>query len=345
MGGRALSVPTRRYGKKEFLALKDEVVKILDKTFAFKTVPLYFREKETFGDLDVVIAWDKMGQEENREELLAHYIQDTFDPDEIFHTKNSNSWSFDYKECQVDFIMCEDDDFWCFYHYFAYNDLGNFIGVLARNVGLKYGQNGLTYDHYFKGMNVGRITVSKDYCEIFEFLGLDYTRFMRGFDNLSEIVEFVASSKYFSYDSFQLKNLNKINRERNLKRSSYMFMLDYIEEHHKTNKFTPPEDKTDLIKAADRFFPEFDYTYETRRLEYEITKELFIKSKFSTGDVIRLTNMEPEQSQEKFDLFKKHVEQYDESFWNQFILNNTKKDIENEFLRFNKMPTIKRTDN
>lgn len=285
MGGRALKTAfTRRYEKAEFLALKDEVVKILDKEFEYKTVPLYYRDKESFGDLDVVIAWEP-GQCDDGNAIRA-YIESTFKPTEIFHNSNSNSWSFDYKECQVDFIMCPKADFWCYYHYFAYNDLGNFIGVLARNIGLKYGQEGLFYDHYFKEKNVGRIIVSKTYPEIFKFLDLDYLMFMRGFNNLEEIFAFITTSKYYNGEFFQLSALNKINRERNLKRTSYMAMLDYIETNPKESSFQYVEDKTPYIKMANDFFPEFNYKEETRRLEYEMCRELYVKSKFS-GDMVR----------------------------------------------------------
>lgn len=285
MGGRALKLAyTRRYEKKEFLALKDEMIKILDRDFKFKTVPLYYRDKETFGDLDIIITWAP-GNVENGSALRS-YIEDTFNPLEIYHTKNSNSWSFDYKECQVDFIMCAEEDFWTYYHYFSYNDLGNFIGVLARNLGLKYGQEGLFYDHYFKNKNVGRISVSKDYRRIFEFLDLDYTRFMRGFDNMEEIFDFVASSKYYNYEFYQLSNLNKINRERNVKRASYMSLLEYIDKNHKRTTFEYVKDKTPYIQKAAEFFPEFKYKEETRRMEYEEVSKLYVSSKLN-GDMVR----------------------------------------------------------
>jgi hypothetical protein len=306
MGGRALKTAhTRRYEKKEFLALKDEVVEILNKEFRWKTVPLYYREKETFGDLDVIIAWDKIKDGQ----ALRKYIEDTFKPTEIYHTSNSNSWSFDYKECQVDFIMCKEEDFWCHYHYFSYNDLGNFIGALARNVGLKYGQEGLVYDHYFKGSKVGRISVSKNYWDIFEFLGLSYKRFMMGFDNMEDVFEFVKTSKYFNSERYQLKNLNKINRERNLKRANYLAFIDYIEKNPKDVEFEYVYDKSEYIKLANKFFDSFEYTLGVRELEYEVTKKLYMKSKLSGGDIIQLyPNIDKRKIKGLFNEYKNHVE-------------------------------------
>jgi len=53
---------------------------------------------------------------------MNDYIDATFKPNEIFH--NGNAWSFDYKELQVDFITCADEDYDSNYHYLAFNDLG-----------------------------------------------------------------------------------------------------------------------------------------------------------------------------------------------------------------------------
>jgi hypothetical protein len=324
MGGRALkSAYTRRYEKKEFLALKDEVVEILNKDFRWKTVPLYYREKETFGDLDVIIAWDKISDGQ----ALRKYIEETFKPTEIYHTKNSNSWSFDYKECQVDFVMCKEEDFWCHYHYFSYNDLGNFIGALARNVGLKYGQEGLVYDHYFKGSKVGRVSVSKNYWEIFEFLDLSYKRFMMGFDNMEEVFEFVKTSKYFNSERYQLKNLNKINRERNLKRANYLAFIDYMEKNPKDEEFEYMEDKTSFIKLAKDFFPDFNYDLETRKMEFEVCKGLYAKAKFNGGILIKKYGIPPTKLPILIEHFKEMVHEEERMDYYDYLVSNELSEI------------------
>lgn len=65
--------------------------------------------------------------------------------------------------------------------YLSYNDLGNFIGRIAHGLGLKYGQEGLWYEHMFKNMNVGAVMISQNYPKIYEFLGLDFKRWEEGF--------------------------------------------------------------------------------------------------------------------------------------------------------------------
>lgn len=158
---------------------------------------------------------------------MEEFIKTEFKPNEIFH--NGNCWTFDYKEVQVDLIMSSGEHFYNHFFYMSYNDLGNFIGRLAHSVGLKYGQEGLWYNHYYKNTKLGRIIISKDYREIFNYLDLDYNRWEKGFDSLEEIFEFVSKSKLFNPPMYQLKSLNKINRERNLKSPWYFDYKIYNE--------------------------------------------------------------------------------------------------------------------
>src|SRR5690606_37972742 len=164
MGGLALkNTFTRRYQRDEFEKLSNELLTILRKSFDRVELPLFYSKKESFGDIDIIISIDKSNPVFGN---MRSYITDTFIPNEIFH--NGNAWSFDYKEIQVDFITCEPEHFDSNYHYLAFNDLGNFIGRIAQRLGLKYGQEGLWYNHFYKDQKIGRIMISKDYPKIFE---------------------------------------------------------------------------------------------------------------------------------------------------------------------------------
>jgi len=278
MGGHALkNTFTRRYERAEFDALWLEMAPILEKTFKRFDIPLFFSKKESFGDIDILISMEGFNQN------MKEYIVETFAPNEIFH--NGNAWSFDYKEIQVDFITCAPEHFDSNYHYLAFNDLGNFIGRITQKLGLKYGQEGLWYNHHFKDQKLGRITVSKDYPKIFEFLGFDYARWEQGFETLEDVFEYVIANPHFDAEMFELHHLNKINRERNAKRKSYMSFLEYIAENHsdKTYEF---DEKSVSIAKANRFFPDARMTEHMREIEYNHCKKLYIKSKFSGNVVI-----------------------------------------------------------
>jgi len=255
------------------------------KTFKRAETPLYFSSKESFGDIDIIVSMEGFESVSSDEYgYISTYIEEIFKPNETFH--NGNIWSFDYKEVQVDFIICSEEDFDSNRHYLAYNDLGNFIGRITQKMGLKYGQEGLWYNHYFKKQKIGKIMISKDYPKIFEFLGFDYNRWLEGFETLEDVFEYVIANKQFDSNMFELQHLNKINRERNAKRKSYMSFLEYIHENHSDKKFFYESDKSIYTDRANKFFPDARMTEQIRELEYKHCKTLYIKSKFSGGVVM-----------------------------------------------------------
>jgi len=288
MGGRALkNTYTRRYERQEFEDIKNEIFDILSKTFDRYDIPRFFSHKETFGDIDIIISLE--GFEGN----MTDYIDETFKPNETFH--NGNAWSFDYKEIQVDFITCAPEDFDSNYHYLAFNDLGNFIGRLAQSIGLKYGQEGLWYNHYSDQNTKTKIIVSKDYPKIFKFLGLDYNKWVKGFNTLEEIFEYAMTSSLFNPEMFQLSQLNKINRERNLKRASYMAFLEFIKnkgahpDYNKSIVMIAKENVIDIIREA---FPESNIDLHLAEINYKHARKTLVNAKFSGGIIMKKFELE-----------------------------------------------------
>jgi len=268
---------------------------------------LFFHSKETFGDIDIILSTE--GHEfvsDSDYNFIRTYIEETFKPNEIFH--NNNTYSFDYKEVQVDLIFCSPENYDSNRHYLSYNDLGNFIGRITQRMGLKYGQEGLWYNHNFKGQKIGKVMISKDYPKIFEFLGFDYNKWLEGFNTLEDIFEYVINNPKFDSNMFELKYLNKINRERNAKRKSYMSFLNYIHDNYPNKVFLYESDKTYLDKA-NKFFPEARMTEAIRKLEYEHCEKLYIKSKFSGGVIMRRYGLRGKTLGIALNGFKKWVEE------------------------------------
>ena len=280
MGGHALkNTFTRRCDREEYDRLVGELTPIFEKKFARVGFPLFYKSKETFGDIDILV-------EVTENDNVYEYIKETFSPNEIF--SNGNCYSFDYKEIQVDVITTIGAHYASNLMYLSYNDLGNMIGRLAHPFGLKYGQEGLWYEYYdLSGHNLGKIPVSKDFRKIYDFLQLDYSRWEQGFDKLEDIFEFVASSIYFDWRQYQMETLNHINRERNLKRKSYMSLLDWIETNGKKQEYEFKPNKNDYVNFIDDNFPEANLPTEIRRLEYEKAKKLYIQSKFNGTKISR----------------------------------------------------------
>ncbi len=330
MGGNALkTVETRRCSREEFDTTSAELLNILKGVFIQVGIPAFYKNKKDFGDIDIVVSIE--GWNGN----MSTYILETFSPKEIFH--NGNCYSFDYKDLQIDIIVSKSNTYDTLLHYLNYNDLGNLIGRLAHGLGLKYGEKGLFYEHQFKGKNIGEVIVSKNQSKIYEFLGLDYKRYEEGFNELEDIFEFIATSKYFNWKMYQLDQLNKINRDRNKKRKSYVSFLEWIDKNVDKNGdtfeddtiFKFVKDKTIYFDDINKFFPEADLETEIRRLEYEECKKLYIQSKFNGGQVMLRYGLEGKQLGDTLKAFKGMFDSTED--FEEYIINTDKESIYDDF--------------
>jgi len=335
MGGRALkNAYTRRISREEFEKSSIELLDALNETFARTAIPRFFQSKETFGDIDIIVSLE--GYEGN----VREYIENTFEPTEIFH--NGNAYSFDYAEAQIDLIMVRGEDFDSNFHYLAFNDLGNFIGRMAQVMGLKYGQEGLWYNHYTNGNQKTKIMISKDYPKIFDYMGLDYNKWIEGFDSLEEIFEYVKTSRFFNPEIFQMYHLNKINRERNAKRASYIAFLEYIEGedcNKDYNKLEVESHKENLIKLIDESFPESNIRLEVKRLEYETAKSDYATCKFNGHLVMEKYGLEGKELGDAIKSFREYHQQGNAftktDDYIEFIVNESEATIWQSFERIN----------
>jgi hypothetical protein len=164
---------------------------------------------------------------------------------------------------QLDLIASERAYYKFHSSYLNWNDLGNLVGVVASSNGfLKYGHDGLRYlfrdgDNLFES-----VVLTNDWDEALEFFGYSQERYYAGFDNLLEIYEYAASSRYFSPSLYAFENRNHTQRTRDRKRPTYNGFLNWIEEQDALGYF---KDKTpmDSDKWKDRvyaFFPTFTQT-------------------------------------------------------------------------------------
>ena len=231
MGGNALKIAkTRRYKASEFKELEREIISILGK-HAINSQPLLaYREKLDYGDMDILIMSEDMNEHGDPKDFITR----EFSPTEIY--KNSNVYSFDYKELQIDFILTPRENWKTSFNFFAWNDLGNFIGKIAHKFNLKYGFKGLEFQYRSEDDSriLGQICLSKDPKQILPFLGFSYERWLEGFDSMEDIFEYIIGSKYFSIEPFRFKNLSALHKKRNLRRKMYHEFLSYYDEKTKT---------------------------------------------------------------------------------------------------------------
>jgi hypothetical protein len=254
---------------------------MLEENFFRKSVSIpSYRNKLSFGDMDVIMVSD------NIQYNFTQRIQDVFRPTEI--VKNSNVYSFDYKELQIDLILTNSEIFQSSLDYYSFNDLGNLVGRIAHKFGLKYGHKGLSYVYREDTKVLGEILLTRDTQRIYEFLGYDYSRYQAGFDELTDIFDFVVSSPYYAHKIYDLDNRNHVSRVRDRKRETYTKFLTYAKNRTDTGtEYNWNPDKSTYIQKISDYFPHFKSEYDGLRLIEENRK--LVSAKFNGNDVSKIT--------------------------------------------------------
>jgi len=226
MGGNALkNVVTRRYARDEYYILKQRILNKLQGHIDQYHVPKEFPSKESFGDLDVLMVCPSSIN-------IQNLIQELFHPTEINH--NGDVYSFDFEQFQIDFILVSKEQFENAIVYFSYSDLGGLIGNICHKIGLKYGIQGLWMNVHTKESDPTttstKLILSTNVQQIFDFLGYDYERYMKGFENENELFQWIISGKYFRRFYFDDDQLNHAHRQRTSKRPIYIKFIAYLNE-------------------------------------------------------------------------------------------------------------------
>lgn len=327
MGGKALKI-AERVGKDTYHKYAKDIIPRIEKIFDTEvSIVTSFHDKEDFGDLDLLVLADRdFG---NRREI----IEKEFSPQEI--VTNSHIISFNYNELQVDLIFTTEHNWETSKIFFEHGDLGNLLGKMMSNYGriidhgyrLKYGFDGLKCQILHEGKKKS-IFLTKNNEEVFEFLGLDFNQWYKGFNNREEMFDYVISSRFFDYNSFQWDNLSSINKDRNKRRPNYIAFLDYIKPHKDVN-INWGNDHTKFIKILSVYF-NVNIINVRKELEEEVSRNKKISEKFN-GNIImeNYPKLKGKELGNSIIRFKQSKDDFDE-----YILSNDTKNIIKDFGRF-----------
>lgn len=176
--------------------------------------------KEDFGDIDIIVC----GRDKRT------LIEELITVKEYPMQKNGDVTSFLFIDFQVDLIFTDESHYEYSCNYFDWNDLGNLIGRMSKQLGFKHGHDGLYYVLRNDDRIIKEFLLSTSYLDILHILELDKIKFWKGFATYEELFDYVIRSPFFNPDNFKLENLNNINRVRDRKRKTYNLFLKYIQE-------------------------------------------------------------------------------------------------------------------
>ncbi len=283
MGGNALKAcVTRRYSAAEYNNLVGLVANILydvltignNKTQRFNVIKSY-ADKETFGDMDILVGSDHLAADW-QDRVIA-----TFKPKQWF--KNGNCFSFEYREFQIDLILTPGEHYDAALNYYAFNDMGNFLGRIAHSMGVKLGHEGLSYKWTIGTHEFKKVILMDDWSKILPVLGYDPAVYSKGFNKLTDIFEFVASGSFFNPDLFNLEDRNHAARARDQKRKTYTEFLRWMADGRELYHY-PRWAKEAWLSYLFSQIPGFQDTYALTMAEREAA--ILLKSKYN-GELVR----------------------------------------------------------
>ena len=243
-------------------------------------IPLTFRVKDDFGDLDVVIASkafkDKRDILSNQNQL-RHLLRDVFNFDEFSWNDTVLSVNMPFSSngerrfAQVDFCFFPEEDFNTAVKYMSFGDTSNMIGVIMNEAfGMRLTHRGLVLPVKLSDSQVlGEVVVSKDWEKILKFADLDYSFWAHGFVKQNQVFNWLADSKYFNADFFKFENLNHQNRTRNRKWAMYSDFVKWISVCEKALRKEPPQSHIYHLWRAIGHFDTDSFVTDASELIYE----------------------------------------------------------------------------
>lgn len=112
--------------------------------------------------------------------------------------------------------------------YLSWGDLGLMIGRLARQMGLKFGMNGLRLPVHETSVKYRTVLLTADFDEALRFVGLDPAGHRAGFDDIRASVDWLAAGRFFDPAVFDPARATSDARRRSRARTSQPGMIEDI---------------------------------------------------------------------------------------------------------------------
>ncbi|MDP3277716.1 MAG: hypothetical protein Q8Q09_21210 [Deltaproteobacteria bacterium] len=271
MGGKLFNLP--RMPRADYLEREREVRAYLDRELAGAyRIPRYYADKSDFGDMDVLVA--SVPDWSTRRLAIAAALGVTE------HKVVGHVFSCDYRGLQTDFFAVPAAQLDATHAYLSFNDVGNFIGRMAKRFGLIYGEGGLHYVYRRpNGSYRADLALSQDWSKILPFFGLDFAHWERGFASLEELFGWVIASPYFSVRPY-LDGVDGPMDHRQSVRSTVSRFVAYLRAHEVDKRWDPPATEVLFAQVCDAF-AEADLPAQLAAEHALTAREEVLRAKFS----------------------------------------------------------------
>lgn len=273
-----------RKPRDEYLSIEAEVRRFLDGLVGDGyRIPRYYASKPDFGDMDVVISGAAVEALGGAEAFRAAIIEGL----QITRTKSvGHVYSTAFRDFQVDYFTRPAELFEATYHYLSFNDLGNIIGKICKRLGLKYGEDGLSYVFRRPSQPSYKKTlgVSRDWPRILTFLGLDVAAWEAGFETLEQMFAWVVVSPWFSVVPYEQRARTTEQRAR--RRQTMARFVQWLEEEGIDKRHEFLQERDAYVPRIAAAFPEAELESALAREREAEARVVALREKFS-GDRVR----------------------------------------------------------
>ena len=233
MGGKAFShgsnqLSTPRMPTAVYTSLRDQYLARLATLYEQVTSPIEAPEKDTYGDIDFLVAAPKSDLSiKALEELLNARAS-------ISISKCVRSFAVPYPGSftdyvQVDLHRCQPETFHWELFQNSHGDMWNLIGTSIRPFGLTANNTGF-YLRIGKIENVDRrksmLFLTSDPSRVLAFLGLDESQYWKPFKTLDALYTYVTTSRFFLPEQYERDILKSSDRKRSAQRVIFRTFMD-----------------------------------------------------------------------------------------------------------------------
>lgn len=284
-----------------------------------------WRNKTDHGDVDLIVPMalkEIMSHDKLLSEMAKHFRCEVHGKslDQICNVTAPHPKGGHY---QLDLIFIREESLDFAQAFYSWGDVSTLLLRLAANLRVHIGPNGLSYKAKNGKTTMGRVILTRDFETAITHMGLDYSRWRDGFDNLTQVYEWFTDCKYFSDPYFLLEGMNMGTRKDVQKRPGYMGFLHWLKSHPEVNKkYQWTHYVEQLPESLWVKFPEAKHAYDA--FFDEIQKNKDAQNKFNGHLIGATTGLSGKDLGNFITDFKKG---YDKSTFQTYVINTSPDEI------------------
>ncbi|MCJ1258649.1 hypothetical protein MMC24_006482 [Lignoscripta atroalba] len=232
MGGKAFThgisaLSTPRMPPTIYIALRDKYISLLSTLFAEAASPIEAPEKDTYGDIDILVCGPKSP-------ASIPSLTAALNSKSTVGNGVTASFAVPYPDSAVDYVqldlhVCGPSTFrWELFTH-SHGDLWNLLGTSIRPWGLTANDVGFhvrirEIEELDKKRSLVYLTSDPD--AVIDFLGLERERYWQPFGTVEELYTYVTSMRFFRRDAYVRNGLKANDRKRMAQRPLYRRFVD-----------------------------------------------------------------------------------------------------------------------